>query len=473
MENAADAFYLIDRGGMLVDVNRHACLDLGYGREELLSKPFYELSCAYSQEDFARELESLRRTRQTTLEDRLGRKDGSSFPVEIRICHVESDGDLYIALARDISERKRQEQALKNALAAAREARDNVDNILASVADGVIVVGEDRRLRVINAVAERFLGFDARNLLGLPFTRLFVDPELRSQVGTVVRSLRQQAGSFDLRLPVRKGQFPRVVQVMTSHLTHEDGTPAGIVALLHDVSKEREIDRVKSEFISTAAHELRTPLSVVLGYAELIPESPPDSFTETERRQFVEEIFKKGVSLSRIVDDLFDISRIEAGLPLPLEVSDSDIDAIVTDVVRRFVASSPGHAIRTDLRCGTVLPCDEGKMVQVLENLVSNAVKYSPDGGVIRVVTECQGPWCTLYIQDHGIGMTPEEVDKVFDKYYRADSASTAIGGLGIGMSIVKAIVEKHGGKIHLSSRPGEGTLVTIQVPMQGPPARP
>ena len=467
VENAADAFFLFDVSGKLIDVNRHACLDLGYSREELLTKHIDEISHDYRKIDFDRAFSHMKRIHQTTIEDHFIRKDGSTFPTEVRLCHVERDVDLYIALARDITERKQNEHVLREALASARSARDQVDNILKSVADGVLVVDERRRVKIMNSVAEELLNVRADEIHGKPFTCLLHTHDIRSQFNSALSQLSNETGAFDIRLPGDEGKFPCVVHVLFSRLKQEDGTFAGIVALLHDVTREREVDRVKSEFISTAAHELRTPLSVILGYCELLLESDVETFSSDQRNQFLIEIFKKGQSVTRIVDDLFDISRIEAGLPLPLDISECHIDSILNEVAERFSSASPEHRVESKLQCKLAVPCDESKLVQVFENLISNAVKYSPGGGVIHIETECQDKWSIVRIRDEGIGMTREQLDKVFDKFYRADSSNTSIGGLGIGMSIVKAIVETHGGKVTVASEVGSGTLVTIELPMQ------
>jgi len=471
VENAADAFYLLDGDGRILDVNRHACLDLGFSREELQQRSIDEVSSDYRKSDFAKTFQHLKRTHQATFENTFLRKDGGSFPAEVRICHVEQDGDLYIALARDISERQRREIELRMALSEARAARAQVDNILRSVADGVIVIDRRKRVGLVNHVAEQMLGVGAAEIAGAPFTRLFPSPELRAQAHQFLNLPRSQSAEFDLHLARSEGTFPRVIQARTSRLVDEEGRFAGVVALLHDVSREREVDRVKSEFISTAAHELRTPLSVVLGYCELLLGGDDFGvFDPEQQKQFLREIFNKGQSLTRIVDDLFDISRIEAGLPLPLVLGSCSLAEIVDDVVQRFSSVSKRHRFEVSIGCTTLLQADSGKLVQVFENLLSNAVKYSPEGGVITVRGEALKEACRVVIEDQGIGMSPEQLERVFDKFYRADSSNTAIGGLGIGMSIVRAIVETHGGQIEVESSPGAGTRVTVTLPFVARP---
>jgi len=229
----------------------------------------------------------------------------------------------------------------------------------------------------------------------------------------------------------------------------------------------RQTDRMKNEFISTAAHELRTPLTSVVGYAELLlhPETV-GGLAETQRREFLQEIYEKAGALAKIVDDLLDISRIEAGHAVPLQKEPCDLGELVRREVAHLQLQAPGHRIELLLPAGGApVVVDRHKLVQVLENLVGNAVKFSPAGGVIRVSVDAAAGSCQVAVADEGIGMTPEQVARVFDKFYRADASNTATGGLGLGMSIVRQIVETHGGRIWVESEPGKGTTVRFSVP--------
>jgi signal transduction histidine kinase len=230
-----------------------------------------------------------------------------------------------------------------------------------------------------------------------------------------------------------------------------------------------EMDRMKSEFISTAAHELRTPLATMLGYTELV--RAPDEFggfTKEQLREFLDEIYLKGETLSRIIDEMLDISRIESGHPIALDLQPHEPRTLLSKVVRRFELQSPKHIFHLALpgRQPEVVTCDLHRMTQVFENLVSNAVKYSPRGGMITVSGETVGSEYIVSISDQGIGMTPEQREKIFEKFYRADSSNTAIGGLGLGMSIARQIVEVHGGRIWVESEPGVGTRVSCTLPL-------
>ena len=248
--------------------------------------------------------------------------------------------------------------------------------------------------------------------------------------------------------------------------------PISIVDITGEKTAERallEMDQMKNDFISSAAHELNTPLSSILGFTELLRD--PDSyggFSDEQKRDYLEEIYQRGESLNRIVDDLLDISRTQSGHSVVLQMSPEQIKDALTKAVNLYQIHYSSHPIRADFSdCpeNLTLNIDRFRITQVLDNLLSNAVKYSSKGSEIVIGIRPVKTGCAIWVQDHGIGMSAEQVDKIFDKFYRADRANTAVGGLGLGMSIARKIVEDHGGTITVESRPGSGTTVTFTLP--------
>jgi PAS domain S-box-containing protein len=356
---------------------------------------------------------------------------------------------------------------LQKALAEAHAAREQVDNILRSAGDGMVVTDRRNRVTHINQVAMEMLGVTAEEVVGKSYVRLFKNPELRRQAASFFAIRDISARQHDFLLRRDAAAEPDVMQARITPLRDRDGTLAGLVTLLRDVTRERKLDQLKSEFISTAAHEMRTPMSVITGYAELLLDLElVDSFDAEQKREFLREICRKVETLSRLVDDLFDISRIEAGLPLSLERAPCELNAVINEVVQRFASRSPRHDFAVTLADVGPVVVDGSKMAQVFDNLISNAVKYSPQGGRIEICSAEADGLLRFTVRDQGIGMTPAQLARVFEKFYRADSSNTAVGGLGLGMSIVKAIVEAHGGTIRLESQPKAGTTVIFAIPM-------
>lgn len=249
-----------------------------------------------------------------------------------------------------------------------------------------------------------------------------------------------------------------------------------ILIVIRDITVEKaaentmiEMDRMKSEFISTAAHELSTPLSAMMGYTEfLIDPDEFGGFSEEQKHDFLNEIYDRGEALNRIIDDLLDISRIEAGHSITMDLQENDIRDVLIRSVEFFHSHKPEHSFRLDLPeepGNWMILIDRHRVSQALENFLSNAVKYSPKNSEIVVECSLCPEGCEIKVEDQGIGMTPEQRDRVFDKFYRADASDTAIGGLGLGMNIARQIVESHGGKVLVESTEGKGTTVSFNLP--------
>ena len=205
------------------------------------------------------------------------------------------------------------------------------------------------------------------------------------------------------------------------------------------------------------------------GYAELMTD--PDiceQFSSEQKKDFLEEIKAKSSVLNQIVEDLLDLNKIDAGLKFGLQLEIVNPNSFLTKVFEQFRLHSNGHRFCLELSPlnDTEIECDGQRVSQVLENLLSNAIKYSPKGSLITLTsTHHQGKF-EFSVIDNGIGMTPEQVEQVFDKFYRVDSSDTAVAGLGLGMSIVKQIIDSHNGSITIESAPGKGTCVKVQLPI-------
>lgn len=245
----------------------------------------------------------------------------------------------------------------------------------------------------------------------------------------------------------------------------EDGKPAGIIGVMHDVTLQREANRLKSEFVSTVAHEFQTPLATILGFSELLNDN---TLGESDRAEALKTIIRKSEALSQMVDELLDMARLENGRPMLIEKEDCDLVRLLDEIVagfRRRVASHVFHFERS--AAPLVVPADCKKLTRVIENLLSNAVKYSGAGSTVHIGAGMAGERCSIVIRDEGVGMTPEQVKQVFDKFYRANVTSKAPAGTGLGLFIVRSIVEAHRGEVRIDSSPGRGTTVTVFLPCQ------
>lgn len=342
--------------------------------------------------------------------------------------------------------------------------RSRVDSILTSVNDILIVTDNRDRIFLLSKAAEQLFATPLSKVKSRPVSSLVTSPELQA---TVLAALQERRSGVQFQFEwygEKPGQI-RTMQGRTSLVQTAGGSPVGMILAITDVTGEREVERLKNELISTAAHELSTPLTAIIGYSELLTEQQdlPDDI----RQEAITYINQKAWTLSRIVDDLLDLSRIESGHELPLHCTDCDLVAIVHDVVRHARKLTTRHRFDLHLPPAAILPLDRDKIEEVLENTLSNAIKYAPQGGTIHIAGSMTPEGFHLTISDEGIGMTPEQAARIFDKFYRADSSNTAINGTGLGMTIVKHIIEAHDGQVWIESSPGLGTTVHLVLPNQ------
>lgn len=228
-----------------------------------------------------------------------------------------------------------------------------------------------------------------------------------------------------------------------------------------------KMEKVKNEFISIAAHELGTPVATIMGYAELLSDpNMVNSLDEEQKKDCLSEINTNSERLAKIIDDILDVSRIESGQRIPLHKESLSITALTEKVLYRFrLKSDRNITLESRPEVPETLEFDEHRIEQVTENLLSNAIKYSPSESPITIVVEADDRCCRVTVTDQGIGMSNEQKARVYDKFYRADSSDTAVSGFGLGMSIVKQIIDDHDGTISIESKLGLGTSVCFTLP--------
>jgi signal transduction histidine kinase len=262
------------------------------------------------------------------------------------------------------------------------------------------------------------------------------------------------------------------LQLLSAPTRDSMGQVTGRLWMVHDVTHEREVDRLKSEFISIVSHELRTPLTSILGYTELLLAR---KFAPHEQREFIETIYGQAAHLSKLVDDLLDTSRIESGR-MKLNCWMVALRQVISEMANQL-AHLKHH--RLLIRMAGHLPpvyIDRDKIKQVLFNLITNAIKYSPQGGEIELAVQEDGAlpaehppgrWLIVSVRDQGIGIASEDLDRIWERFYRVDNTNTrSIGGTGLGLSIARGLVELHGGRIWAESVLDEGSTFSFTLPV-------
>ena len=449
-------------------VNRWMIDELGYTEAELIdqsARMLYESTAEFDR--VGREQYSqISREVVGETQTRFKRKNGKMIDVLLRWVPIDPENfDAGIIFtAANVSEIIRVEKELRNALDATETAHNQLSTILNSVRAGLIVVNPDGMILMANPAAEVFLGLKACEMVGVPVAEIIVDPEFMERVRLALAG-GEKSAPIHLTLDNVPEVKQRFLQIKVASMKETPGDVLGAVAILHDVTREHEINQMKDEFITTAAHELRTPMTSILGYTELMLEQI-EQFEIEQLKEFLQIIFDRSTALSQIVSDMLDLSRVQSGRLVSLEQVSGDL----VDLVRQILPSYKYN----DNQCKVLVDAEEElplilfdpyKMTQVFDNLISNAIKFSPDGGAIKVALKTTSDEIVVTVEDQGLGMSPEQQEKVFDKFYRVDSSNTAISGLGLGMSLVKSIIEVHGGRIWVKSEEGVGTAVHFTLP--------
>lgn len=369
---------------------------------------------------------------------------------------------------QEITYRKQAEKAM-------RESEERFRQIFESIPDLVILAKlEDGAIIDVNRAFEAETGIARSEALGRNSEQLglWTEHAQRETLRSMLLS-RGEINNFEDSFRVRDGLVKTVL--VSARRLNVSNEPC-MLLVIRDITTEKaaeralvEMDRIKSEFISTAAHELNTPLSAIMGYTEFL-HSPEQfgGFSDDQKRDFLNEIHDRGEALSRIIEDLLDISRIECGNPAPLDVQETDLVDVLRKKVKLFLAGGSGHSFRLELPdppVSSMLWIDRHRINQALDNLLGNAVKYSAAGKEIVLRGRADKDGWEVRVEDQGIGMNAEQLERVFEKFYRADASNTAISGLGLGMSISRQIIEAHGGRIRVESAEGEGTTVIFNLP--------
>jgi PAS domain S-box-containing protein len=353
--------------------------------------------------------------------------------------------------------------------ATAQEKR-RLDAILEYSADGVLILDAAHQITVFNRALARLSGWPSATALGrhhdevINWARLETDIDLTGAVagGWPLPSARPIYVEGDLR---RHNGGTVSVGITYAPLFDQEGRLVNIIASVRDITRFREADEVKSVFISVISHELKTPVALIKGYADTLLRK--DACWDQEiMQESLSVILEETDRLGQLIDDLLDVSRLQAGA-LSLEIDQVALDALAERVVKRFLTQTQVHEIVTDFPADfPPAEGDAGRLEQVLNNLVSNAIKYSPDGGRIEVSGRASAGEVIVTVSDEGVGIPLKEQPRVFERFFRGTrERHQRTPGAGLGLYLAKAIVEAHGGRIWVDSNPGEGAAFSFTLP--------
>ena len=362
-------------------------------------------------------------------------------------------------------------ERLRRSLRAAEEERVRLSAVLSNMADGVMIFDPDGGLQTLNAAARRLLGLPDRDLIGLSFAEIVRHHDLIDLWHQCLESGEEQTGAAEI------GQGDMFLQIIITPQPMAE--VQGYVVVLQDLTQIQRLRTVRRDFVSNISHELRTPLASLKAVVETLRDSaledPPAA------RRFLDRADAEVDAMTQMVEELLELSRIESG-QVPLQMVPTTAAALVERPLDRMQMQIAREGLTVELDIADDLPlvwADGERVQRVVTNLVHNATKFTPEGGVIgvrayRYAAELKhmapliepGPQLVIEVRDNGVGIPAQDLQRIFERFFKADRARTVSGGTGLGLAIARHIVENHGGTIWARSWVGRGSRFFFTLPI-------
>jgi len=348
-------------------------------------------------------------------------------------------------------------EKLQQTLETVENERNKLNTLFLRMTDGVCAFDRNGDMIQMNIAALKLLGRE--NGSELNYSELF-DQILPFKDALAIKT----PDYFEANINIRD----LALKVFIAPFGDND-REGGVMAVIHDITEQTKLDNVRREFVANVSHELRTPLTNVTSYTETLLNV--DDIDRETQRKFLSVIKQESDRMSRIVSDLTTLSKFDYGND-GLLIDNVQISKLIERVYQAMYLDAVKHKHNLTMDFKGWLPeieCDSFRIEQVLVNIISNAIKYTPDGGDIDIAAWTEGDYVVISVKDNGIGIPEKDIDRLFERFYRVDKArSREAGGSGLGLSIAKEIVERHGGTIKIDSKYGEGTTVTLSLPVGG-----
>lgn len=345
--------------------------------------------------------------------------------------------------------------------------KQHTEAIIYSLRDAVLVVDESDRLLMANAAAAQLFGFDPEQARYQPLEQS-IEPAHKDFVQLIQRCRESATEATRREMQFVRPDGPHTFDTIVSCVLERDRV-LGVVAVLHDITREKEVSQMKNDFVSHVSHELKTPLASIMAYSEMLADGEADD--ERTRKEFYQVIQTQAQRLNRLIEDILNVSRIESGL---IKVQKEPVS--LTILIEQQMQMIKGFAEEKGITVTGQKPivydqvlADKDMISQVIVNLLSNAVKYTPPGGTVRIQTEVNEieEVVRVTVTDTGVGIPADEIAHVFDKFYRVSANNKQAKGTGLGLNLVKQIVEKvHDGRVFVTSQVGVGSTFGFELPL-------
>jgi len=363
-------------------------------------------------------------------------------------------------LAHNINDLVRQQ---KKILAQIIAEKNRIQTILNSMTEGVVALDNQGNVLLLNSAVENFLGVAREAYLDKNILNLIRNYDLERAVKQALKSERPITQEFQLIYPE-----PSFYYLKATPLKNQEQEKEGIVLLLRNITKEKKLDQMRTEFVANVSHELRTPLTSISGFLETLREGAIDD--PAAARRILEIMSKETNRLAKLIDDLLHLSKIEERRVVH-RWQLVQLKEIINQVTVMFQPQAQQKSLSLTVEIPVELPCISGDpdlLAQVLTNLVDNAIKYTLPGGQVLIRATTYRDTVQVEVKDTGIGIPPEDLPRIFERFYRVEKArARELGGIGVGLAIVKHIIKAHGGSIKAESIPHQGSSFKVTLPAE------
>jgi two-component system phosphate regulon sensor histidine kinase PhoR len=364
-------------------------------------------------------------------------------------------GDLAAAL-------NKMAQQLGEKIRVITEQRNELETILSAMREGILACDSDERIITLNDAAGSLLGIDLSTAKGHTVQETVRNADLQRFINRILSEQEEAEVEIVLHGPEKKNLL-----LTGTVLRDSEGKKIGALVVLSDTTRLRHLENIRREFVANVSHELKTPITSIKGYVETLQEGAIDD--KGNARKFLEIIFKQADLLNALVDDLLSLSKLEQEAEYAeVRLAEEPVRRIIEAAIAAYEARACERHIQVALHCNdeVAVMANARLLEQAVGNLLDNAIKYSEPRGTVEIeVTQNKGE-VTIKVNDHGSGIAPEHLPRLFERFYRVDKGrSRELGGTGLGLAIVKHIIQAHGGDVSVESTPGKGSAFTIHLP--------
>jgi two-component system, OmpR family, phosphate regulon sensor histidine kinase PhoR len=350
------------------------------------------------------------------------------------------------------------------------DTRSRLRTMVNHISDGVMCTNQQNKVALANPAFLRMIGWPVESMIGRGIEEFIDIPKIRDLINEALEMPESEFSELSEEITLNGQNRPEelILSIRCAPFRDRNGRNLGVITVLHDISALKRMDRMKSQFVSTVSHEIQSPMNSVMMQLKIILDGLAGEVTE-KQRAILTRASEKINNLSRLAAELLNLSRIESGL-ISLEREPVDMAAVIRDQVAFYLPRAESESIRMQIDVPETLPpilVNRQNMEEVIANLITNAIKYSPGGGRVTISASVANDYLCIRVQDTGLGISPEDLNLIFQQFYRVkDEKTRFIQGTGLGLAIVKSILESHQGRIKVESQPGRGSTFFVFLPV-------